>query len=221
MKLLIVEDHPKLRENIIRYFHLKWHNSEWAIHGEEALDKIKKTQYDTIILDINLPIINGKELLKTIRKSQNNTPVIALTSNSQLDDKLEIFSLWADDYLTKPFELAELEVRILALWRRQSKAIIQAFSFRDIEIDIMGHKVTKWWKPIELWNKEFLILEFLAKNIGSPKSKSEIIEYVWGERETSLTFESVTLEAHISYIRKKLWHDCIKTIKGVGYVIEK
>ncbi len=220
MKLLIVEDHPKLRENIVKFFTMKGHLIEWAVHGEEALEKLEKASYDGIILDINLPVMDGREFLKELRKKDKNTPVIALTSNSMLSDKLQVFDLWADDYLTKPFELLELEARVNSLWRRKEKEIEEIIEIWNVKVDIMKHKVFKWTKEVEVWNKEFLIIEFLMKNKWNPKSKPEIFEFAWWEREENLNFDSITLEVHISYIRKKLWRDFIKTIKWVWYVIE-
>lgn len=220
MKILVIEDHPKLRENIVKYFHLKGYTAEWAIHGKEWIDKAKKTQYDCIILDVNLPVLDGKDFAKLLREKGDSTPILALTSNTMLDDKLEMFSLWVDDYLTKPFELAELEARVLALSRRKTKHIEQDIVIGDVAINFSKKQVLVWEKKVELGNKEFLIVEFLAKNRWYPKSKMQIVEYVWWERESTLSFESVTLEAHISYIRKKLGHWFIKTIKGVGYVIQ-
>lgn len=221
MKILIVEDHPKLRENIIKYFKLKGHLIEWAIHGKEALDKVSQSSYEAVILDINLPIMDGKTFLKKLREKWNYTPVIALTSNSLLEDKIEVFGIWVDDYLTKPFELAELEARVHALSRRKNIIEQEVIHFWDVEIDIWKRKIFKKWSEIDVGNKEFLILEFLSKNIGYPKSKQEIIEYAWWESESKLIFESVTLEAHISYLRKKLGKNIIKTLKWVWYVIEK
>lgn len=220
MKILVIEDHPKLRENIIKFFNMKGHLTEWAVHGEEWLQKLEKAWYDAVILDINLPVMDGKEFLKQLRHTDKTLPVIALTSNSMLSDKLQVFDLGADDYLTKPFELLELEARINSLGRRKEKEIEDVIDVEDIKIDITKHKVFKWDTEIEMGNKEFLIVEFLAKNKGIPKSKSDIFEFAWGEREENLNFDSITLEVHISYIRKKLGKDFIKTIKGVWYVIE-
>jgi DNA-binding response OmpR family regulator len=157
--------------------------------------------------------MDGKEFLHQIRMRDKNMPIIALTSNSMLDDKIEIFELGADDYLTKPFELLELEARINALARRKQKEIEEVYIVDDIVIDIAKHKILQAEREVEVGNKEFLIIEFLAKNRGFPKSKSEIFEFAWGEREESLNFDSITLEVHISYIRKKLGRDFIKTIK--------
>ncbi|NUJ98020.1 response regulator transcription factor [Candidatus Gracilibacteria bacterium] len=221
MKILIVEDHPKIRENIIKFFTLKSYVAEGAFNGEEALTKLSNSSYDIIILDINLPIMNGKDFLKILREKGNGVPIIALTSNSMLEDKLELFDLGVDDYLTKPFELLELEARVNALFKRKDKLMEQKILVRDLEINFSKHKIFKGKEEINISNKEYLIIEFLVKNAGLPKNKTEILEYAWGEREDNLNFSSVTLEAHISYIRKKFGKDFIKTIKGVGYVIDK
>lgn len=220
MKILVVEDHPKIRQNIITFLNLKGYVAEWAIHWEEALFKVSESGYDVIILDVNLPIMNGKEFLKKVREKWNTTPVIALTSNSMLEDKLELFNLWVDDYLTKPFELLELEARLQSLFKRKEKMIEEKTKIWDLEIDYIRHKIIQWGKEIAVSNKEYLIIEFLTKNRGVPKNKVEIFEYVWWEREENLDMSSVTLEAHISYIRKKFGKNIIKTIKWVWYVIE-
>jgi len=220
MKILVVEDHPKLRANIIKFLNIVWFVVEWAFNWEEAIEKMWKNKYDLIILDVNMPIMNGKEFIKKIRKNWNNIPVIALTSNSMLDDKLEMFELWVDDYLTKPFELKELEARIKAISKRKDKLIEKIIKIWDLKIDLQKHKIYKKDQEIELWNKHFLIIEFLAKNRWYPKSKVAIMEHVWGEAEENLDLNSTTLEAHISVIRKIFWKDFIKTIKWVWYIIE-
>jgi len=220
MKVLVVEDHPKIRQNTVKYLNLKWFRAEESIHWEDAKIKLIKNNYDLIVLDINMPMLDWKEFAKIVRKSWNNIPIIALTSNSLLNDKLEMFSFWVDDYLTKPFEFAELEARIKALLKRKDKNINNSLKIRDIELDIDKHKVYKDSKEIELGNKEYMILEYLLSNKNYPKSKVSILEHVWWEQEENLDLWSVTLEAHISTLRKKLWLDIIKTIRWVGYVIE-
>ncbi len=220
MKILIIEDHPKLRENILRFFKISGYLSEWAFNGEEALEKIAFNKYDILILDVNMPIMWGREFMKKLRESENNIPVIALTSNSMLEDKLEMFEFGVDDYLTKPFELKELEARVKTIFRRKDKKIEKIIKLWDIQIDLAKHKVFESGKEIELWNKEYLIVEFLSINKWFPKSKVAILEKVWGELEENLDLNSTTLEAHISTIRKKIGKSFIKTIKWVGYVID-
>lgn len=220
MKILIIEDHPKLRENVVNYFKIKWFTIEEASNWKIWLEKALVNNYDIIILDINMPILNWKEFLYEFRNHNKNTSVIALTSNNTLDDKTEIFNLWVDDYLTKPFELKELELRVSVLWRRQEKTIEDIIKIENIEINLSSRKVFISGEKIELWNKEFLIIEFLAKNKWYPKTKIDILEKVWWEAEENLELSSTTLEAHISTIRKKLWKTFIKTIKWVWYIIE-
>ena len=140
--------------------------------------------------------------------------------NSMLDDKLEMFELWVDDYMTKPFELKELLARINALAKRKVLLIEDKIVIWNIEINISKHKIYKDKKEIEFSNKEYLIIEFLVRNKWYPKSKVQILEAVWGELEENLELSSTTLEAHISTIRKKITKDFIKTIKWVGYIIE-
>jgi len=220
MKILVIEDHPKLRENIIKFLKISWYVAEWAIHWEEAMEKINYNKYDILVLDINMPIMNWKEFMLELRKNWKNIPVIALTSNSMLEDKIEMFDLWVDDYMTKPFELKELEIRIKSISKRKDKVIEESIKIWDIEINISKHKVYYKSKEIDLGNKEYLIVEFLAINKWFPKSKIQLLEKVWWEQEENLDLSSTTLEAHISTIRKKISKDIIKTIKGVWYIIE-
>ncbi len=220
MKILIVEDHPKLRKNIKTFLLMKSYLVESAIHWEEALKKLSITSYDCIVLDINMPIMDGRSFIKNIRNKDKYIPVIALTSNSMLEDKLEMFNLWVDDYLTKPFELKELEVRINSLLKRKDKKIENIINIWKVKIDLLKHKIYFSNKQVKLGNKEYMIIEYLAKSKWYPKSKISILEAVWWEFEENLDLSSTTLETHISFIRKKLWKDFIKTIKGVGYTID-
>ena len=107
MKVLIIEDHPKIRRNILKYLKITGYLAEEAINWKEALDKIKTfpNSYDVLILNVNMPIMNGRDFIIELRKMKNQIPVIVLTSNSSINDKLDMFDLWADDYLTKPFDL--------------------------------------------------------------------------------------------------------------------
>ena len=202
----------------MNYLQLKWYTVEGAIHGGEALEKLYMN-YDVIILDMNMPVMNGAEFIQKIREQRNYIPVVVLTSNSMMEDKLEMFSLGADDYLTKPFDLRELEARITALYRRKEKTIENVILFWDYELEVGKRVLKKWEEIIDISNKEYGILEYLWRNKGYPKSKSDILEAVWWIREQHLGMDSITLEAHISMIRKKLGKDLIQTIKGVWYII--
>ena len=220
MKILIIEDHPKIRENISRFLKTSWYVAETSVHWEEALSKIGTSDYDVLILDVNMPIMNWKEFMIKLREKWYNIPVIALTSNSMLEDKLEMFDLWVDDYLTKPFELKELEARIKSLWKRKEKEIENEIVIWNVKIDLSRHKIFLHNKELDILNKEYLIVEYLSINKWYPKSKVEILEKVWWEAEENLELSSITLEVNISTVRKKIWKDFIKTIRGVWYIIE-
>lgn len=220
MKILVVEDNKNLRENLIfllKKFHYVW---EGAWNGQEAELKLAQSSYDAVILDINMPIMNGKDFLKKIRSAGKNIPVLALTSDSMLDDKLEMFDLGVDDYLTKPFEIEELIARLKSILKRSDKKIDDKKIIWKYTVNFSNNKVFEEGTEIAFPYKQYLIVEFLAKNQWYPQKKIKIMEYVWGEAEENLEFDSTTLESHIYAIRKKLWKEFIKTIKGIGYIIE-
>lgn len=220
MKILVIEDNRILRENICfllkKFNYLAEEASDWKV----ALDKIINWKYDAIVLDVNMPIVNWKQFLKEIRLNWNNTPVIALTSNSMLEDKLEMFDLWVDDYMTKPFEIKELVARLKSILNRKSTRIDTVIKIWDVEINYSNNSVSYFWKKINLPNKQYLIIELLSKNKSYPLKKIKIMEYVWWELEENLEFNSTTLESHIYSIRKIFWRDFIKTVKWVWYIIE-
>lgn len=161
-------------------------------------------QYDIIVLDMNMPEMNGGEFLFQLRERGFSVPVLVLTSNNLIDDKAEMFALGADDYLIKPFDMRELEMRILSLGRRRERAIETEISFADYKICLEKRIVLKAGEKVDLTSKEYAILEFLARHKGFPKTKTDILEAVWGMRESELNADSITLEVHISSIRKKL-----------------
>lgn len=178
------------------------------------------SSYDAIIVDINMPVMNGRELVQKIRENGALTPILVLTSEGEIDTKVSLFELGADDYVTKPFDMREIEMRLLALSRRPKNLLENEIILGDIILSLSRHSVTKNSEIIELTAKEYAILEFLARHRGFPKTKTDILEAVWGMREAELNFDSITLEVHISSLRKKLGRDLIVTLKGVGYFIE-
>ena len=221
MKILIVDDNFKLRENIREYFREYSILCEEAHDGKEALEKVFSGEYDAIILDVNMPYIDGREFLTRIRARDMKVPVLALTSNSLVQDKLELFRLGADDYVTKPFDLDELLVRTQALTRRFNGTVTTKIQIEgDTLIDIDRCRVVRNGEEIQLPNKEYRIVEYLAMHRGIPKTKTDILEHVWGERQENLNLDTMTFEVHISSIRRKLGKDFIRTIRGIGYMIE-
>lgn len=145
--------------------------------------------------------------------------MIIVTSNSLLDDKIDLLLLGADDYLTKPFDMRELYARVLVLGRRKNRKIQTEIPFGDYVLFLEKRILHENGKQIFLTAKEYSILEYLAINKGFPKTKTDILEAVWGIRESELGINSVALEVHISSLRKKLKKSVIETVKGVGYIL--
>lgn len=221
MKILIIEDNKILRENLAflltKFSYLVETSENWKI----GLEKLNHSNFDAIILDVNMPVMWGKEFLQILRKNNKSIPVIALTSDSMLQDKLEMFELWVDDYLTKPFEIEELVARLKSLLKRWENKVDDEKISGDLKINYSKNKI--YYKNIEINfpNKQYLILEYLMKNIWYPQNKVKIMEYVWWEAEENLEFNSTTLESHIYAIRKIIWKDIIRTVKGIWYIIEE
>ncbi len=221
MKILIVEDNPLLRENLEFLLKKFQFVPESAANGQIAFDKITTQKYDAIVLDINMPVLNGKQLLQKLNEIWKNIPTIALTSDGMLEDKIEMFELWVDDYLTKPFEVEELVMRLRSILKRGEIKIDTKKIHKNVEINFTKKKLYFDNNEIIFSNKMYLIVEFLMKNIWYPQNKSKLMEYVWWEQEENLEFNSTTLESHIYCIRKKLGKDFIKTVKGIWYIIEE
>lgn len=220
MKVLIIEDHPSIRNNIIKLLKKENCTAQWAMNWKEGLQKLLISSYDVIILDVNMPIMNGREFIQTIRNKNIDTPVLALTSNSMLDDKIDMFELWVDDYLTKPFNFWELFVRLKSLTKRKWVIKSNIEKIWNIEINYSSNKIFLDKKEVEFQNKQYKIIKYLLDNKWYPKTKIEIMEYVWWEQEENLNFNTTILESHIYIIRKKLGKNFIKTIKWVWYIIE-
>lgn len=204
MRILVVDDHPKLRANVRAFLKLAGMESDEAVTGKDALELVRSHPYSAIVLDLNMPVMDGRTFLKEIRSAGDATPVLALTSDSLTADKVETLDAGADDYLTKPFEPDELVARIRAVARRREKPIDSKTEVAGYEVDFEKMKISRDGVSFDLPAKEWGVFEFLAKNRGVPKNKSEILEAVWGETEESLGFDSVTLEAHVSSLRRKL-----------------
>ena len=217
MQILVIEDNKTIANNIKKYLELDGNSVFIAENGLYGLEVARKNDFDIIVLDLMLPGLEWEKVCAEIKK-EKDIPVIMTTAKWQLEDKLEWFNVWADDYLVKPFDLEELEARIKVLTKRkqwENKAIKKW----NITIDIQNRKVLKWTKEVKLTVKEYNILECLAKNIWIPLSRTDIIQEVWWW--DSLFDDDWKLDVYISTIRSKLWKDIIETVKGFGYKISK
>jgi DNA-binding response OmpR family regulator len=220
LKILLIEDNVRLAENIQKFLKQENYFCDIASDGEDGLYKALVNQYDLIILDINLPKLTGYQVCGALRQKQKDTPILMLTSNATIDNKVDALDLGADDYMTKPFDFDELMARIRALLRRKTSIKQTLVELgHDIKIDLKNRHVFKGASEIMLAPKEFAILELLTLHRGNYLNRTQIIEKLWGDSE-DLLFDSDTVEVHIAYLRKKLCKELIVTKKGFGYTIK-
>lgn len=217
-RILVVEDEADLSKLIADWLKRDHHLIEQVYDGKSALQQMTGTSFDVVVLDWMLPEMQGIEVCKRYRQSGGNAAIIMLTAKQSLDDKAEGFEAGADDYLTKPFQLKELAMRVKALLRRSNSEHHTKLTIRDIEVDIENHKVLKNGKEVHLLPKEFRLLEFLLRHPQRVFSADEILDSVW-EMDTSAHHD--TVRGHVTRLRKKLDSDgdqsIIVTVHGVGY----
>jgi DNA-binding response OmpR family regulator len=225
MKILIIEDDPTLNKNINEALIAEGYIAESVFDGLLAERLLKKEKYDCIIMDINLPGKNGFDICKDFRQYNQNTPVIMLTAFGELEDKVQGYNCGADDYLTKPFYMRELLLRVNALLKRNTNTTTNAkreiISCGDIVINLTSKKVTRQEKEISLTPREFQILVKLVENKGEIISKNELIKEIWG---SIVDANTNTIEVYINFLRNKVdkpfGKNSIKTKVGYGYYID-
>ncbi|MFD0991195.1 response regulator transcription factor [Mariniflexile jejuense] len=219
MKYLIAEDEFDLQQSIVKYLNRDGNVCEVASNFEEASEKTALYDYDVIILDINLITGSGLDVLKTIKKEKKHVGVIIVSANNSLTDKLEGLNFGADDYITKPFHLAELNARITAVLRRGKFGGNDILEYNEISINTKSRTVFIKGKDIALTRKEYDLLVFFISNKGRVLSKEIIAEHLWGDNSDLLdNFDFIYV--HINNLRKKLTIEgskYIKTAYGSGY----
>ncbi|MBK7874040.1 MAG: response regulator transcription factor [Saprospiraceae bacterium] len=220
MKLLIVEDEHELAENVRAYLSRGDVICEVAFSFQEAQDKLLSFDYDIILLDIMLPDGNGLNVLRLLKKINPETGVLIISAKNALDDKVNGLELGADDYLTKPFHLPELNARLNAIYRRRKFQGHTIVDFHNIQINTDTHDVTVNGNPIILTLKEYELLLFFITNKNRVLTKQTIAEHLWGDNVDFMdSFDFVY--QHIKNLRKKITaeggEDYIKTIYGLGY----
>lgn len=218
MKILLVEDDPLLGDGVYTGLRRENNNVDWVKNGESSLVTLSESQYDCIILDIGLPKMSGYDVLQIMRESDNNTPVLILTAQDEISDRVNGLDAGADDYLVKPFEFAELSARLRALARRVRGKSTETIHYKDIKINTTANTVEYKGKEVELSQREFSLLIELITNQGRVLSRRQLEQklYRWGE-----DIESNTIEVHIHHLRKKFNSDLVKTVRGIGYIIAK
>ena len=220
MKLLLIEDEQELANSIQRYLTGNSFVCEWANNAKTAIDKISIYAYDCILLDLMLPDDNGFEILKELKRLNKTEGVIIISAKETLETRIEGFNLGADDYLTKPFHLSELLVRIQALIRRKNFKGNNLVAFNEIEIDLLSKAVKVNTKKIGITKKEIDLLLYLIGNENRVLSKSAIAEHLSGDMADMLDNHDFVY-AHIKNLKNKLKEagcsDYIKTVYGLGY----
>ncbi len=216
VRILVVEDEPDLQRAIVRAIREAGFAVDRAADGAEGLFKATSADYDAIVLDLMLPVKDGWQVLKELRKSKS-TPVLILTARDGVSDRIHGLDTGADDYLTKPFAIGELLARLRALIRRASGNAAAMIEIDSLVIDTAGRKVLRAGEHISLTALEYSLVELLALNRGRLVSRTMIYDHLFDENEDSL---SNLVDVHISNIRKKLGHNLIVTRRGHGYLIE-
>ena len=218
--MLIVEDQNELRELVKNFLGDYGYVVDEAEDGEEGYHKINMNSYDCLILDLNLPKLDGMEIAKRVRKERKNVPIIMLTARSEIYDKIEGFDNGADDYITKPFDMKELLARVEAVLRRTQKEQTLVLKFRDYEVFPKENLLKKEGQEIQLTNKEMGVLEYLLHKKGEIVSAEELLEHVW---DSEVDMFSDTVKTHIKTLRKKLdpKKKYIQTVRGKGYMYKE
>ena len=216
MRLLIVEDEPDLLNVVARMLREEGYAVDTATDGEEGLYKARESDYDAIVLDVMLPVMNGFEVVKKLREKKK-TPVLMLTAKGRIHDRVQGLDAGADDYLPKPFDLNELYARLRALIRRSAGDASNVITIGDVTLDVGARTVRLVGQVIDLTAREYTLVEHLALRRGKVVTRTELYEHLFDENETSL---SNLLDVHVSNIRKKLGHEFITTRRGHGYCIE-
>jgi len=217
MKLLIIEDEETMQKILRKGFHNLGYTVDSAYDGEEALDLYFSNTYALVVLDLNLPKLDGMEILKEIRVDNKEIPVLILSARSEIEDKIIGLDEGANDYLAKPFHFGELEARVRALLRRNFKTSNTIIESGDVRIDTATKRVFVSGEEISLTKKEYGIIEHLFLNKGEAITSTELIERVW-ESEMEDVFNS--FKVRLSALRKKLPDDFIKNARGQGYYVE-
>lgn len=218
MRLLLVEDEIAIAKPLKTGLEKRNFAVDIASTGPSGLSKARLTAYDCIILDLNLPELDGMQIAQKLRTGGSTTPILMLTARTSQNNIYEGFEAGADDYLAKPFDFKELLYRIQALLRKNDQTADTTLTSGDIKLDTRTLKVLKSGQPVTLNAKELGILEYLLRNKGTVLSQEELLEHVWNESIDMLT---QTVRTNIKTLRKKVDPEktIIKTFKGRGYVI--
>jgi two-component system OmpR family response regulator len=223
MRILLVEDDIKIASFVMKGLKAAGFAVDHVIDGEEGLHMALTEPYDTAIIDIMLPKLDGLSIIEKMRQKKINTPVIILSAKGSIDDRVKGLQIGSDDFLTKPFAFSELLARVQALIRRATGASESTrLVAGDLSMNLLSREVTRGSKKVDLQPLEFSLLEYLIRNAGKVVSKTMIMEHVW---DYNFDPQTNVVEARISRLRDKVDKDfpikLIHTVRGVGYVLKE
>jgi DNA-binding response OmpR family regulator len=219
MRILLVEDQPDAARMIAKGFREQCYAVDVATDGESGWFKASTADYDAIVLDVMLPLRDGLDVCRQIRKEGSSVPILMLTARDGVDARVAGLDSGADDYLTKPFAFSELLARIRALVRRKERPLLpERMRFAGLELDTRAHRVRKKGKPVPLTAREYALLEYLARRAGEVVGRADIAEHVWDERYDPF---SNVIDVYVQRLRRKLddpgRESVIRTRRGEGY----
>jgi DNA-binding response OmpR family regulator len=220
MRILIAEDDIPLGNFLCKGLEAELHQVYVSHSGDEVDYLVENQQYDLLILDLNLPRVDGVQILRRVRTHNDSLPVLVLTARNKIEDRVSLLDLGADDYLVKPFSFSELSARVRALLRRRSRPVQGNLRVADLELNRSERRVTRGGREIDLSPREFALLEYLMSNAGRRVTRAMILERVWHH---SFEINTNVVDVYINYLRRKvddhLNPKLIRTIRGVGYVL--
>jgi DNA-binding response OmpR family regulator len=221
MRVLVIEDEPRVGRIVQRALEHDRHTVDVATDGADGLEQASSGTFDAVVLDVLLPTMNGLEVCRRLRARKVSTPILMLTARDAVEQRVEGLDAGADDYLTKPFAVAELQARVRALLRRHADSENEVLVADDLVLDKASHRVTRSGVELELSKREFELLEYLLRNKGRVLTRQQILDHVWG-----YDFDPNTniVDIYVHYLRKKLEDNyqkrLLKTVRGIGYAIE-
>lgn len=225
MKLLLVEDEQDLKDSIVAYLQTEGFSIETAFDYFSGEDKVLSYSYDCLIVDIGLPGGNGLELIKELKKKNSEAGVIIISAKDSLKDKLTGLDIGADDYLTKPFHLSELNARIKSIIRRRNFKGSKLLNFNEIKVSFDSRQIWVNNEELNLTRKEYDLLLYFITNKGKVLDKESIAEHLWGDNMSIVADSFDFIYTHIKNLRKKIIDagctDYLQTVYGIGYKFEE
>lgn len=220
MRILVAEDDVRASGLLVEGLKAEGYAIDLARDGDEATWLAETNSYDVLVFDVMMPAKDGFTVVRHLRRKNILTPVIFLTARGEVEDRIRGLDAGGDDYLVKPFSLAELQARLRAVLRRQRPQSTNVLRVGDLELDLLARKASRAGKEIELTNREFALVEFLLANSPRPVSKMAIVEHVWDQH-----FDSQTnvVNVYMNYLRKKIdlpgMKPLLHTVRGVGFAL--